>query len=54
MSDYHRANTKGATCFFIVLTYRRQKFLTLPENRHAMRIPSIQRYGGGQCPPCNA
>ena len=29
--------------FFIVVTYQRQKFLTLPENRHALRIPSIQR-----------
>jgi putative transposase len=37
MSHYRRANAKGATYFFTVVTYRRQKFLTLPENRHALR-----------------
>ncbi|KJS28594.1 MAG: transposase [Desulfatitalea sp. BRH_c12] len=37
MSNYRRANAKGATYFFTVVTYRRQKFLTLPENRHALR-----------------
>jgi len=37
MSNYRRANAKGATYFFTVVTYRRRKFLTLPENRHALR-----------------
>jgi putative transposase len=27
MSDYRRANTKGGTYFFTVVTYRRQRFL---------------------------
>jgi putative transposase len=27
MSNYRRANTKGGTYFFIVVTYRRQRFL---------------------------
>ena len=37
MSNYRRAKAKGATYFFTVVTYRRQKFLTLPENRYALR-----------------
>jgi len=37
MSNYRRANGTGATYFFTVVTYRRQKFLTKPENRHALR-----------------
>jgi putative transposase len=37
MPNYRRANAKGATYFFTVVTYRRRKFLTLPENRHALR-----------------
>ena len=37
MSTYRRANAKGATYFFTVVTYRRRKILTLPENRYALR-----------------
>ena len=37
MSNYRRANAKGATYFFTVVTYRRRKFLTLPQNRLALR-----------------
>jgi putative transposase len=37
MPNYRRVNAKGATYFFTVVTYRRRKFLTLPENRHALR-----------------
>jgi putative transposase len=37
VSNYRRANAKGGTYFFTVVTYRRQKFLTLPESRHALR-----------------
>ena len=37
MSNYRRANAKGATYFFTVVTYRRQKFLTMPQNRLALR-----------------
>jgi len=37
MSNCCRANAKGAMYFFAVVTYRRQKFFSLPENRNALR-----------------
>ena len=37
MSRYRRANTTGATYFFTVVTYRRQKILCAPEVRSALR-----------------
>jgi putative transposase len=37
MSRYRRANTTGATYFFTVVTYRRQKILCDPEVRTALR-----------------
>lgn len=37
MSRYRRSNTPGATYFFTVVTYRRQRILTLPEVRAALR-----------------
>ena len=37
MPNYRRAGAKDATYFFTLVTYRRQKFLTLPENRDALR-----------------
>jgi hypothetical protein len=48
MSTYRRANAKGATCFFTVITYPRRKILTLPENRHALRnaIAAAKQTGG--------
>ena len=46
MPNYRRAGAKGATYFFTVVTYRRQKFLTLPENRDALRsaIAAAKQY----------
>ena len=38
MSRYRRANTTGATYFFTVVTYRRQKILCAPEVRSALRL----------------
>lgn len=45
MSNYRRANAKGATYFFTVVTYRRRKLFILPENRHALRnaITEVKR-----------
>ena len=37
MSNYRRANTKGGTYFFTVVTYRRQKFLCNENVRKALR-----------------
>lgn len=37
MSNYRRANTKGGTYFFTVITYRRQKILCNEEMRIALR-----------------
>ena len=37
MSNYRRANTKGGTYFFTVITYRRQKILCNDEIRIALR-----------------
>ncbi len=37
MSNYWRANTKGSTCFFTVVTYRRQRFLCNENVRNALR-----------------
>ena len=37
MSDYRRANTKGGTYFFAVVTYRRQAFLCDDRVRTALR-----------------
>jgi putative transposase len=37
MPNYRRANAEGATYFFTVVAYQRQKFLIQPENRHALR-----------------
>jgi putative transposase len=45
MPNYRRANTKGGTYFFTVVTYRRRKILTLPDSRQALRnaIVKIKR-----------
>jgi putative transposase len=37
MSDYRRANIKGGTYFFTVVTHRRQKILTHDDVRQALR-----------------
>jgi len=37
MSNYRRANTKGGTYFFTVVTYRRQRFLCDEKVRNALR-----------------
>lgn len=37
MPNYRRTKTKGGTYFFTVVTYRRQKILTLPESRRVLR-----------------
>lgn len=37
MSNYRRANTKGGTYFFTVITYRRRKILCYEEVRIALR-----------------
>lgn len=37
MSDYRRANTKGGTYFFTLVTHRRQKILTHDDAREALR-----------------
>ena len=37
MSNYRRANTKGGTYFFTVVTYRRQRFLCDENVRNALR-----------------
>ena len=37
MSNYRRANTKGGTYFFTVVTYRRQRFLCNETVRTALR-----------------
>lgn len=37
MSNYRRANTKGGTYFFTVVTYRRQRFLCNENIREALR-----------------
>lgn len=37
MPNYRRAKMKGGTYFFTVVTYRRQKILSLPESRRALR-----------------
>lgn len=37
MPNYKRANTKGGTYFFTVVTYRRQKILCNETVRHALR-----------------
>ena len=37
MSNYRRANTKGGTYFFTVVTYRRQRFLCDENIRNALR-----------------
>ena len=37
MSEYRRARVLGGTYFFTVVTYRRQRFLTAPESREALR-----------------
>ncbi len=37
MPNYRRAKTKGGTYFFTVVTYRRQRFFTLPDCRLALR-----------------
>lgn len=37
MSNYRRENIKGATYFFTVVTYRRQKILTNPESINILR-----------------
>jgi len=37
MPNYRRANVKGGTYFFTVVTYRRREILTLPESRSALR-----------------
>lgn len=37
MSEYRRANTKGGTYFFTVVTHRRQKILLDDHVRHALR-----------------
>ncbi len=36
MSNYRRANTKGGTYFFTVVTYRRQEFLCNENVRTAL------------------
>jgi REP element-mobilizing transposase RayT len=45
MSNYRRANTKGGTYFFTVITYRRQKILCNDEIRIALRegIQHVQK-----------
>ncbi len=35
--QYRRAKTPGGTCFFTVVTYRRRKFLTQPDNVALLR-----------------
>ena len=37
MSNYRRANAKGGTYFFTVVTYRRQEFLCNENVRTALR-----------------
>ena len=37
MSNYRRANTKGGTYFFTMVTYRRQQFLCNENVREALR-----------------
>ncbi|MDM8543867.1 hypothetical protein QUF75_12485 [Desulfococcaceae bacterium HSG7] len=37
MPNYRRAKTKGATYFFTVVTYRRQRFLCEENVRKALR-----------------
>lgn len=37
MSNYRRANTKGGTYFFTVVTYRRQRYLCDERVRYALR-----------------
>lgn len=37
MSHYRRANTAGASYFFTVVTYRRQRFLCDDDVRHALK-----------------
>jgi len=37
MPDYRRANAKGGTYFFTVVTYRRQRFLCNENVRNALR-----------------
>jgi len=37
MSEYRRANIKGGTYFFTVITHKRQKLLVCDEVRHALR-----------------
>jgi len=37
MPNYRRANAKGGTYFFTVVTYRRQKFLCDENVRNALR-----------------
>ena len=37
MPNYRRATAKGATYFFAVVTFQRQKFLTRSESRKALR-----------------
>ncbi len=42
MSDYRRANTKGATYFFTVVTYQRRNFLCDDDVRTALRDAIIK------------